>query len=144
MSNEERNIGGYLFKRYRADPDEHDWEARAEAAEAQAVGVCGGCGASWTINDLKDNGHRSCCPERKMLSAKEWHERAEAAEAERDVACEHSHELSVKYTVALNREREMREALRELVDLVDDQFVPDTFTLARARAALASQEEHRE
>ncbi len=39
---------------------------------------------------------------------------------------------------------EMREALRELVDLVDDQFVPDTFTLARARAALASQEEHRE
>ncbi len=126
MSNEERNIGGYLFKRYRADPDEHDWEARAEAAEAERE--------EWhvTVSSLE-------------ADRVQWRERAEAAEAERDVACEHSHELSVKYTVALNREREMREALQKIAAMpapFHEQDQARNFREAHgiARAALASQQ----
>jgi hypothetical protein len=52
-----------------------------DEAEERTVGVCEGCGSSWTPKQLKESGHRSCCPERKMLSAKEWHARAETAEA---------------------------------------------------------------
>lgn len=50
--------------------------------------VCDGCGTSWTAEALKTNGKVSCCPERKMLTAKEWSDRATKAEAERDEALE--------------------------------------------------------
>jgi hypothetical protein len=36
------------------------------------------------MKDLRRGGAIACCPERKMLSAKEWRDRAVKAEAERD------------------------------------------------------------
>ena len=50
--------------------------------------VCDGCGTSRSDADIKAGGFVSCCPERKMLTAKEWHDRATKAEAERDEALE--------------------------------------------------------
>ncbi len=53
----------------------------ADLLERAHVGVCSGCGSSQTLADIQLLGARSCCPERKMLSAKEWEQRATAAEA---------------------------------------------------------------
>ena len=43
------------------------------------AGCCDGCGSTKTIAELKAGGFISCCPERKMLSAKEWRDRALAS-----------------------------------------------------------------
>lgn len=51
-----------------------------EEAEGREHRVCDGCGSSRSIADLKAAGAISCCPERKMLTAKEWAARAEKAE----------------------------------------------------------------
>lgn len=54
--------------------------ASLEEAEGREHRVCAGCGSSWSRADLDATGKVSCCPERKMLTAKEWAARAEAAE----------------------------------------------------------------
>lgn len=54
-----------------------DLEREREEAEHR---VCEGCGSSMSHAYLKAGGWRSCCPERKMLTANEWRDRAEAAE----------------------------------------------------------------
>jgi hypothetical protein len=51
-----------------------------EALDLDAL-VCDGCGSSRTMESLKADGYLGCCPERKMLTAKEWAKRAQAAEA---------------------------------------------------------------
>lgn len=78
--------------------DQRDTQARTIAAEtADRIlalpgveevehRVCAGCGSSWHESNLRASGFRSCCPERKMLTAKEWANRAEAAERARDQA----------------------------------------------------------
>jgi hypothetical protein len=47
------------------------------------VGACAGCGSTETIEAIRRThpAALACCPERNMLSAKEWHDRGEAAEA---------------------------------------------------------------
>ncbi len=55
--------------------------AEIEAARLVEYRVCAGCGSSRSMEELKASGHVSCCPERKMLTAKEWAIRAETAEA---------------------------------------------------------------
>ncbi len=65
---------------------------RAQAAEIKALkakvrelsddeGCCAGCGSTMSMEDLRKRKALSCCPERKMLSAKQWRERAVSAEA---------------------------------------------------------------
>ncbi|MFA6043594.1 MAG: hypothetical protein WC718_01300 [Phycisphaerales bacterium] len=44
---------------------------------------CEGCGSTRTVASLKADGYVSCCPERKMVSAREWRRRALHAEATR-------------------------------------------------------------
>lgn len=51
-----------------------------EEAEGREHRVCAGCGTRWGRAALDVAGAISCCPERKMLSAKEWAARAEKAE----------------------------------------------------------------
>lgn len=51
-------------------------------AKRAIMGVCDGCGTSWLPEEIKVGKHLSCCPERKMLTASEWRERAMKAEQE--------------------------------------------------------------
>lgn len=51
-----------------------------EEAKGREHRVCAGCGSSRSMAELTAGGHVSCCPERKMLTAKEWAARAEKAE----------------------------------------------------------------
>lgn len=54
---------------------------RLLARSAPEDGACEGCGSTKSLDDIRAAGHASCCPERKMLSATEWRDRAERAEA---------------------------------------------------------------
>jgi hypothetical protein len=57
-------------------------QAALRKLEAIEHRVCAGCGTSHPDSDFPPPGPPySCCPERKMLTAKEWAKRAERAEA---------------------------------------------------------------
>jgi hypothetical protein len=49
----------------------------------EEIGCCDGCGSTKSLAQIHAESPRalSCCPERKMLTAKQWSERAEAAES---------------------------------------------------------------
>ena len=57
-------------------------KARIEELDNVEHRVCAGCGSSRSDAALKADGYISCCPERQLLTAKEWAARAEATEAE--------------------------------------------------------------
>lgn len=73
------------------EPEETTDGRAADMIEAQAAriaelenaehGVCDGCGSSKSLKEIRATGHISCCPERRMLPAKEWYKRAERAKA---------------------------------------------------------------
>lgn len=50
-------------------------------SQAKALPCCDGCGSTRSMEWIRAEGYRSCCPERKMLTAKEWSDRALAAES---------------------------------------------------------------
>lgn len=56
--------------------------ATPEPMAAAPEAACDGCGSTQTIEEIRARGNLSCCPERKMLSAAEWQERAEKAESD--------------------------------------------------------------
>lgn len=64
--------------------EQHITDLSGRLAEARRFEnrICDGCGASMSEDAIRLMGAKSCCPERKMLSAQEWHDRALSAEAE--------------------------------------------------------------
>ena len=93
-------------------------------------GCCEGCGSTMSIADLRKMGAVACCPKRKMVSAKEWREKAIASEATLSrVTAERDEAVGL---------------LSELSDLVEDTldgaYKPDSFTTQPARAFLSRME----
>ena len=91
-SEKDRALGDELFAVWdKAPANTNPWDRVAQAArrlvaeELAANGgtqICEGCGSTRSLESIQADGYRSCCPERKMLTAKQWAKRAEAAEAE--------------------------------------------------------------
>ena len=51
-------------------------------ARAEPIGACEGCGSTRSMDELKKLGAISCCPERKILTASQWRDRAIRADDE--------------------------------------------------------------
>ena len=91
-SEKDRALGDELFAVWdKAPAKTNPWDHVARAArrlvaeELAANGgteICEGCGSTRSLESIQADGYRSCCPERKMFTAKQWAQRAEAAEAE--------------------------------------------------------------
>lgn len=133
----------------------------APALDAPDVGCCEGCGSTKTMAEIHAGGHLSCCPERKMLTAKQWQSRALSAEAEvrhcrslmafgHSEECAYLAQLSDQHIAHEMRLREaaeadarrMREALETIVwlerqDFARPSMMMEETMLQTARAALS-------
>lgn len=105
----------------------------AHIIERLQLGVCDGCGTSWTAEDIAAGGHLSCCPERKMLTAEAWRERALQAEAAQDALCNRMEALEGR--PAAKAFREMEAELQNKERSFDLRWRADMRAIKRWQAA---------
>jgi hypothetical protein len=94
---------------------------------AAEIGVCDGCGSSHRMEDLRAAGHISCCPERKMLTAKEWSVRAETAESRLLAETARADAAEEEVKASHEREIELETALSEIEQALTDLSEPEDY-----------------